>query len=671
MSDTPSEPTFLEKLLAWLALVALALVAFGPSLGGGRLWDDPAHLTRHDLQTWGGLVRIWGDLGATQQYYPVLHSAFWLEHRLWGDSLVWYHATNIVQHATAAWLLGRFLQVFSRWRRAGWAAAAIFAVHPVAVESVAWITEQKNTLSLLLSLGAGLAWARYVSNRSLRNYLAGAFLFLLALGTKSVTATLPAALLVALWWRDGRLSWREAWRPLLPWLLVGAGAGLFTAWVERTYIGAQGEAFALGLPERCLLASRALWFYLGQWAWPADLAFFYRLWDVTAEAGGWWGYLAGVALAAGGLVYISRWSRGPLSAGLIYAGTLFPALGFLNVFPFQFSYVADHFQYHAMTALAAGLAGLGAWLLRGVGGRRGPTSAVLTPALLAVAVCLYLSRGYSARYVDNETLFRANLESVPDNWMAHRILAVELGRQPGREQEAERHFREALRLRPGSPDVHMGLAEVLARTVHGREEAVALYRRAVELRPHFVEARYNLGLLLAADPRSEAEARQHLEAAIASGPSMLEARLALARLLARRTETRMQAVPVMREALRLFPDSGEAHQLQAGLEMAQGRRVEALRHFEQAVTSPSARAEWHFEFAQALAQDPAAWRQAVTQLQHGLHLQPESADARNMIGILFAQNGDLATARQWWEEAQRVRPGHGPSLENLRRLGAR
>ena len=213
-------------------LLLAVLLVYEPAWRGGLIWDDDRHVTRLDLQSWQGLRRIWFDLSATQQYYPLLHSAFWLEHRLWGDNTLGYHLVNIVLHVTAAILVGLILHRLAV--PGAYLAAAIFALHPVQVESVAWITEQKNTLSAVFYLGAALAYLRFDQTRKRNPYLAALALFLLGLLSKTVTATLPAALLVVFWWQRGRLSWRRDVLPLVP---------LFCHWRRR------GELYGLGGTE--------------------------------------------------------------------------------------------------------------------------------------------------------------------------------------------------------------------------------------------------------------------------------------------------------------------------------------------------------------------------------------------------------------------------------------
>ena len=228
-----------------LALLLGTLAAYSPVVRAGFIWDDDGHVTRPELQGLSGLGRIWTHLGATQQYYPVLHTAFWLEHRAWGDAPGPYHAANILAHSVAACLLallvqtllaieptGAFRDAGSRWL-AAWGTAALFALHPMGVESVAWISEEKNTLSAAFAFGSALVYLRNGRSNWGWGYAAASLLFAAAILTKSVTVTVPAALLVLLWWREGRWERRDTLR-LLPWLLAGAVMGAVTAWVERT-----------------------------------------------------------------------------------------------------------------------------------------------------------------------------------------------------------------------------------------------------------------------------------------------------------------------------------------------------------------------------------------------------------------------------------------------------
>jgi tetratricopeptide (TPR) repeat protein len=475
-------------------LVFLIALAYIPALKAGFIWDDDGHLTPPALRTWHGLSRIWLEPGATQQYYPLLHSLFWLEQAAWGDAAVGYHVVNLLLHGLTACLFGVFLR---RIQVPGaWLAAAIFALHPVAVESVAWITEQKNTLSAAFYLAAALTYVRFHETRRASFYWAATALFLSALLSKTVTATLPAALLVVLWWRSGRIEFRRDVVPLLPWLVLATGAGLFTAWAERNLIGAQGAAFELTALQRLLLSGRVVWFYLGKLIWPAKLMFFYPRWEIAVGSlRAWIPLLAWVGLAAFGWGCRRR-SRAPFAVLLLFTGTLFPVLGYFNVFPFMYSFVADHFQYHAMMApIALAAAGLAA-APSALSWRR-----LFTATALLVAFGVTTFRQTTV-YRNETTLWQATLALNPDCWAAYNNLGKIYLADKARLDEATGYFQRAIDLHPEYPEAlnNLGLALTQKRRP---AEAIPYLEAAIRLKPKVYQAHNNLGIALASSGRAE------------------------------------------------------------------------------------------------------------------------------------------------------------------------
>jgi protein O-mannosyl-transferase len=586
--DGANPRRFLHCYWAWPAplLVCATLLAYFPAIHGGMLWDDAAHVTRPDLQSWHGLVRIWTDLGATEQYYPFLHSFFWLQHRLWGDATVGYHLVGILLHASAACLLAAVLRRLSI--PGAWLAAFLFALHPVAVESVAWIAEQKNTLSLVFYLASALVYLRFDGQRHRPSYGIALGLFLLALLTKSVTATLPAALLVVLWWQRGRLGWRRDIAPLLPWLALGAAMGVFTAWVERNYVGARGTDFELSLLERCLLCGRIIWFYLGKLVWPANLIFIYPRWQVDpAKLAQWLFPVAALALLAG-LWLLRRRTRAPLAAYLFFVGSLFPVLGFFNVYPFEFSFVADHWQYLpclSIIALAAAALAPPTGEPFPAAGKKAQGGAVrlrVVRRLLAAAVLGLLgvlTWRQSRNYRSLPVFYSAILERNPDCWMAHTNLG-EFLREEGRIREAADHFQAALRLHPEYPIAHddLGLAwRALGRT----NDAIAEHEEAVRLRPGYAKAWNNLGGdWMVAGRLPEAVAAY--ERALRSKADYPEAEGDLAYALFK-SDRLPDAIFHYETALRLKPDFPEAHNNLATILVRMGQIDEAIAHYAEAV----------------------------------------------------------------------------------------
>lgn len=578
--------------LFYAALLSVVAAAYYPAWHGGLLWDDVAHMTKPALQSWQGLARIWTELGAAQQYYPLAHSAFWLQHLLWGDDVLGYHLVNILLHATSAFLVALIL-----YRLAvpgAFLAAAIFALHPVGVESVAWISELKNALSTAFYLAAALAYLRFDEDRDRRYYVVALLLFIGALLTKTVTATLPAALLIAFWWRRGRLRLRDDVVPLTPFFILGIAGGLLTAWVERRFIGAQGAGFDLTLAQRALVAGRATWFYSSKLVWPTHLSFVYPRWNVRASE--WWQWLFPVALWA--LLAVCWWlrrrTRSPLAVLLLYSVGLFPALGFIAVYPFRYSFVADHFQYLASIPIfALFAAGVILALQR-----------LKVPALVFVAVCLMITAPLaaltwrqSANYVSAETLYRATIASNPGAWLAHNNLGLILA-SDGRVAEARAEFEEALRLDPDVPEHHMNLGRLLVADGELQEGAAHL-TEAIRLDPLNADAFSNLGVALLREGRVP-EAVTQFENAVRIQPNHPEA---LANLSAAHQAMGVELAGSghMNEAVVQFEQAAGYNPYDAGIQYNLGTALLALGHARDAIAHLEAALSLKPDFAEAQA----------------------------------------------------------------------
>jgi len=488
-------------------LFVATFAAYQPVFHAGFVWDDDAHLTAPELRSLPGLWRIWSEPGATQQYYPLLHSLFWAEHRLWGETALNYHLANLTLHAFVATLFGLCLRRLAV--PGAWLAAGLFALHPVHVESVAWISEQKNTLSAVFYLSAALAWLRFDAGRQTRYYWIAFVFFGLGLLTKTVVATLPAALLVLCWWRRGRVSWRSDVAPLVPWFLVGAVAGLFTATVERHLIGASGAPYDLSFLQRVLLAGNAVRFYLVKLTWPSDLTFVYPRWTIDPADLLRWLPLISTLVFTFVLWARRNRSRTPLAAWLLFVGTLFPVLGFFNIYPFIYSFVADHFAYLSSLGLIAFLA---AGLMRLPLRHRHTAVAAL---LLTLGT---LTWRQSRMYRSAEILYRTTLERNPACWMAWNNLGYLQFADRSLNAEAIANFRQALRLRPDYAEAHGNLG--LALTQAGRSaEAVPHLQESLRLKPGLYQVQNNLGIALASSGRA-AEALNAFKQAAAQNPTL-------------------------------------------------------------------------------------------------------------------------------------------------------
>jgi tetratricopeptide (TPR) repeat protein len=550
------KPDWLFSLL----IVAGTILAYAPAWNGTPIWDDEKHLTSPDLQSLTGLYRIWMHPGTTPQYYPVTYTAFWIAHRLWGDATFGYHLLNIVLHAFSALIL---LRILRRLEVPGAPlAAALFALHPVQVETVAWMSELKNTLSGLFCLGATLCYLefRFGAKRREASYALSLMLFVLAVLSKAVVATLPAALLVVLWWRWRTLSWKKDVVPLAPFFAVGAGFGIFSAWMERTNVGATGADFHFSFIERCLIAGRAIWFYLGKLVWPVPLIFNYPRWQIRHDV--WWQYV--FPLSVLGLLAALWWQRKRyptlLMVLLLFCGTLFPALGFLNVYPFRYSFVADHFQYLAciapLTLVAAGVT-LATPKVQFANFCRMPA---LFGFLLSLTLAV-LTWQQAHMYSDILTLWRTTIDRNAGSWMAHTNLGAELDDQ-GRSDEAMSEYQTALQINPNETMARNNLGMSLAQ--RGRvSEAIEDWQEVLRIDPGHAEAHNNLGNALAQTGRMP-EAFQHWEKSLQAKPDFAEAHFNFAVALANSGRLK-EAIAHFEQALRLRPNDADA---QRGLESA-------------------------------------------------------------------------------------------------------
>ena len=545
----PGSEAARQRLVAAAVLGGLVVAAYFPAFLAGFVWDDRIFTGTPLVRDWSGLWRIWfspAEIENEAHYWPLLYTTFWLEHKLWGYAPAGYHVVNVLLHFANTLLLWRLL---ARLAVPGaWVVAAVFAVHPLHVESVVWIMERKDVLSGLFYLAAFSAWIRFVEEtrpkRRRRSYLLALALFVLGLLSKSIVVTLPAALAIWHWWRQGRVTGADLYR-LAPFFAVGLAFA-----VADVAFSSTREPVSLGysMIERVLIAAHALWFYVGKLLWPADLAVIYPHWEVNLADLREWGYVAAaVALAAALWLLRRRIGRGPLAGALFFTVTLSPVLGFVDYGYMQFSFVADRYQYLAgigVMAVLAGAAAHGAGKLPEVG-RKGAMGA----AGVVLIVLGTLTWRQAGIYRDGVTFFSHVIAHNPTAREAHRNLgealtregrweealaafriAVELAPEEAREHsnvgaalikldrmdEAEEPLRHALALNPRSTYALQNLAAMeVMRQRYG--EALGLYRRLAEVSPRNPSAHHGLGTALFYLDRLD-EALDALERALALDP---------------------------------------------------------------------------------------------------------------------------------------------------------
>jgi tetratricopeptide (TPR) repeat protein len=507
------------RLVGDALLILLALAAYVPVVRAGFVWDDSFLIVDNpNMHGLAGLLRAWTEPASVRYpWYPLTTTTFWLEYQLVGARALAYHVTNVILHAANAVLLFRLVRALGI--PGAWLAAALFAVHPIHVESVAWITERKNVLAgffLLLCLHSFVRAAdlrdvlvsRAPPHRWRDRWLCAALgWFVLAMLSKTAVAPAPGALLVLIWLAHGRIAARDVAR-VAPFFAVAAVLGAITMSMENNVVGEGQDFVQLDWLGRALLYPRALWFYAGKHLFPVDLMFFYPRWEVDAhDAAQWVPLVAAVVVLVALAALKGRLGRGPLAAALIYGGMLVPASGFFNVLFMLYSFVQNHFVYFASMPLVVLL---GAAIDRAVD--RLTVSAAASRsrvhagvAALVLAPLAALTWSETRVFRSEEVLWETSAQRNPRAWMAFTNLGGLLVER-GEFARAEENLRKAVAVNPVDYWAHNNLGIAMAR--QGRfEEAIPHYTAAIRAMRENPVAWTNLGLALARVGRGPAAER--------------------------------------------------------------------------------------------------------------------------------------------------------------------
>lgn len=532
-----------HDLLAGAALLALTAAAYAPAMQAGLIWDDGDLIFNNRLIRAGdGLYRFWLTTQPTD-YFPLTWTTLWIEWRLWGSDPTGYHVVNLVLHALSAVVIWRVLRRLSL--PAAWVAAAVFAVHPVTVASVAWISERKNTLSLLLFSLSLLAYLRFDESGRRRAYAASLGLFLLALLAKTSVVMMPLVLLGLAWWRRGVVAGRDLLR-VSPFLVLSAVLGLVTVYFQSHNVISTVEVRPEGFLSRLAATGWCVGFYLYKCLAPVALSMIYPRWQVDpASLAAWLPLLALLALAVAAVCRRRTWGR-PVLAGLGYSVLmLLPVLGLAQMYFQRYSLVADHFQYAALIgpiALAVGVAGRP----RTPAARR----AAIGAAALVLAVLSILTWRRCHVYDNQQSLWSDTLAKNPDAWVGHNNLAG-VYRAQGRFGDALAHYRRALEITPDYDDALYNIGVIL-HAQGDADGAIDHYRRALAIQADHAQAHNNLGVLL----QSQGElisAIDHFRRALQAEPAYAEAHYNLGSALAGQGDAE-QAIRHYRLALEFRPD---------------------------------------------------------------------------------------------------------------------
>jgi tetratricopeptide (TPR) repeat protein len=618
-------------LLPTLGLILASFCAYFPVLRNNFVWDDDYYIQANvQLTSAKGLWHIWTKIESEPQYYPLTHTTFWIEYNLFGANPFPYHLDNLLFH-TASTLV--FWRLLLRLRIPGaWGAALLFCVHPLQAESVAWATERKNVLSALLYFLSASAYLRTKWGRddaaSLFGwgwYIASLLLFFAAILAKSVVSTLPAAVLLITWWRRGSLKWADV-MPLVPMFLAATAMGSLTRNLEMYHVGAVGPDFNFSPLDRIVIAGGAFWFYLWKLIWPVNLSFVYPRWNVNPTAHPWQLLFPLAALIFLFLLWQlrRRWGRGPITAALFFAGTLIPALGFANVFPMRYSFVADHFQYLACIGPIA-LFCAAAWKLRG-------RAVVLTLGVL----CCIATQARCRTFYDQRTLWTGTLRKNPNSSMVLANYAQTFA-DAGDWSSAERKYRRALALDPGNGVLETRIA--VCRIAQGDNRgAIDWLQQAIRDMP---PSQYPVINNLRSDPYFR------LGTIYDSMPGQEKA-----------------AEDAYRMAIQIEPDYEIALDNLAALLLREGKIDEAIANYQKALEINPDSVPGQIGLGNAyLAQGD--FQRATAQYNSVLQMHPDNVNAINNLGDVYARQSKWDQAISQFEAALKIDPSFELAQRNL------
>ena len=599
-------------------IIAAVFCVYYPALQGAYVWDDDqwTSLLEPVLKDFSGLWEMWKNPSVLQQYFPVTGTTFWLDYQLWHSSTVAAHAENVLLHVVSALLLWRLL--FHLRVPGARIAATIFALHPVMVESVAWISERKNVLSMALFLGSMLAYGKDAAfweekepaapRRPGFFYYLALVLFSLALLAKISVFAMPAVLLLIVWWKMGRVRLREDVLPTLPFLALTLSFGYFISHWEKHHVGAQGEDFSMTFAERLLVAGRALWFYVGKLVWPAGFCPIFPRWQLDVHSVTQWLWPAGALLVVVALVLLrKRTGRGPLAAVLFYGGCLFPVLGFMDAYGMLYSFVSYRWVYVPSLSLIA-LAGAGlAWMAV----RLKKFQTLLLAGLCVPLACVTWQD--AGVYRNIETHWQATLARNPGAWVACYDLA--------NDRFSEARF----------------------------DEAIVFYKRAVDLHPSYAQAHNNLANVFIKTNRLE-EAVEHLKKAVAIMPGLSASLYNLGNCLFMLNRLD-EAAESFRQAIEAKPEFADAHNNLALIYFRQGRFREVLAEYRRVIEINPANADAHCNLAETLLHVNAL-HEALEEYENALRVNPNQGVSLARLAWIRATSRDASLRNG--EEALRL-----------------
>jgi protein O-mannosyl-transferase len=633
-------------------LIAATLIAYLPVWHAGFIWDDDILLTANPLvKDPHGWYRFWCTT-TTPDYFPMTATSFWLEWRLWGANATGYHVTNVLLHTANAILLWCMLV---RLKIPGAKlAAAIFALHPVNVASVAWIAERKNTLAMFFFMWTLLCYLKFDDTKLYRWYWVSIGAFALALLSKTAAAPLPLVLIGVGWWRHRRVGWKDIFQSMAFFGLAGLLA-LITIWFQYHNAISHDIVRMDGFWSRLAIAGQAVWFYFYKAVFPIGLVPVYPRWHIGAVS--IFSFVPALLLAVAFFLfwrYRATWGKAPLF-GLGYSVVMFlPVLGFLNIYFFRYSLVADHYQYFAIIGIIT-LAAAGMMITLD---RFKKLKIFFCGALLLLLGVLTWRQ--VKIYHNAETLWEATLAGNPDCAVAHEGLGLVL-LQNGKASESVTHFQQALQILPDYAQAYcnLGIALIQEGSV---DEAISNYQAALQINPRYAVAHDNLGSALLRKGSVD-EAIAHFQEALQIKPDYAEAENNLGNALLQKGSVD-EAIKQFQRALQISPGYADAHNNLGNALLRKGSVDEAIKQFLMALQIKPDDAKACYNLGGALLQKGSV-DEAITNFQKALQIKPDYAEAENNLGGALLQKGDVDDAVAQFQKALQINPHDAETYNNL------
>jgi len=627
---TQGLPLWYRRDWLWGLILVLAVVlAYQPVWYAGYIWDDDVYITANPCMIGlRGLKDIWTTNAA--DISPLTFTTFWVGHALWGLTPLPYHLVTVLLHAACAVLLWRVLRGLQV--PGAWLGGALWALHPVQVESVAWITETKNTQSGLFFLLSILFFVRWLRTRRTDDRTGGGWHYALtllfaalAMASKSSTVILPVVLCLCAWWMEGQWRWRNLVR-VIPVFLLSIAASALSLWTQGLALTTVTDPqWTRAWPERLVMAGEVVWFYLGKLIWPHPLVAVYPRWQIDAAQG--FSYLPLLAvIIVLFILWLKRqsWSRPWFFVFAYFLVGLLPVLGLVDNPIFRYSLVFDHFQYLAsmgpLALTGAGLIRLAGYVIP----ERSWLQSSLCAGLLLVFGMLSWQRVWA--YESEETLWTNTLARNPNCWVGHNDLGNAL-LQKRQLNDAMVQYQKGLEINPNYADAHNNLGFALYQKGEV-EDAMAHYQRALDINPQYAAAHYNLALVLSQKGRVD------------------------------------DAMVQYQNALEINPNYSEAHNNLGNILFQKGQVDEAIAQFQKALEINPSNVAAQTGLGNALLQKGEV-DEAATQFQKILKIYPDYVQARNGLGGVLLLKGHVDAAIAQFQEALRLEPDYADAQKNL------